>query len=302
MKSFFKFLVFFLTIFLVKLGIYPWGTTFVEGTLEELEKFIKTIVEEEINKPNYACPFCKSPYSLRDLDREIFVCKCGAKLIKADCRSSEHIHNNCAFEEIKKTLTPFERKQVEFFIFKNRFFVEEVFKNVKFAWIDGWQGYWIKGEKPIIRKEYEIYQLRPVEHKLIKEGYEILATNSWFCSIWENKKGHKIIVEYDDFEAGKPVQYSSIWIEVKGILTNKQIWNFQDKTGADYAEEISEMLDGEMTWSSCEDEYIDAIPVKPEEFLNADLEKLKQELEKRFSLAQLKVLKKYNLTPEDLET
>jgi len=287
-------------IYLVKLDVYPWGTTSVEGTLEELEKFVKTIVEEEINPPNYSCPFCGTSYSLRELDGEVFLCKCGAKLFKAFCTSSTPTHDNSAFRQIEELLTPFEKEQVELFIFKNHFLVEDVFKNVKFDWINRKQGYWIKGEKPIVRKEYEIQELRPIECRLIKEGYEFLE-GDWSCSVWINEEEHEIGLEYEDVKPGKPVRYYSVWIEVEGILTTNKIWNFQDLTEADYGEEISQMLGGELTWFRCKDASFDALSVKPEEFLNANLQELKRQLEEKFSSAQLKVLKKYNLKPEDLE-
>jgi len=297
--------------YLMKLGVYPWGTTFVEGTLEELEKFIKTIVEKEIDSHQYKCPFCGTSYSLRDLSdenfllKENFLCLCGAKLLIAQMKSSKHIHKNPAFEEIEKLLTPFEKEQVELFVFKNGFFIEDIFKNIKFDWINGWPAYWIKGEKPIVRKEYEIQQIRPVEYKLIREGYSLLDKkifySYWHCSIWENEEGHKITIEYDDFEVGDRAKYQNVWIEVKGILTSNQIWNFQEKTEADYGEELSEILGGECIWYACKDEWIDAFPITPEKFLKVNLENLKQELEDRFSSAQLKLLKKFNLSVEELD-
>jgi len=297
--------------YLMKLGIYPWGTTFVEGTLEELEEFIKTIVKEEIDKPQYSCPFCGTKYSLRDLSDKDYIlekgslCLCGAKLLIADSKSSFHIHDNPAFEEIEKLLTPFEREQVKFFVFEIGFFVEDVFKNVKFDWINGWPAYWIKGEKPIVRKEYEIQQIRPVEYKLIKEGYSLwdkeISYSYWNCSVWRNPKEHKIAIEYDIFEVGDKAKYQTIWIEVKGILTTKQIWTFEEKTETDYVEELSEILDGELFSFACNYEWINALPIEPNEFLEANLERLKQELENKFSSAQLKLLEKFNLSIEELE-
>ncbi|HIP92645.1 MAG TPA: hypothetical protein EYH25_04270 [Thermotoga sp.] len=281
----------------VKIGIWPWGATFLYGTLEELESYIKEVVENYINPKNYKCPFCKKRYSLRELrSEEKFQCSCGSILLVSEWKNGFTLHENSAFNEILENLPNFERETVSLYIFEYSFYVEDVFKNVIYTNVEGWPSYWIKG-KPVVRKEYEIEQRRPVEFKLIKNGYRLIEkSRKQFCSLWENEEGHKIGVDYDI--DNKP---QTIWIECKGILTREEIWAFEETTKEDFINALEEELGEISAIPICDFEFIQGLPVDAEEFEKRNLSELLKELEGRFSEAQFKVLKKYRIRLDELK-
>jgi uncharacterized protein YqgV (UPF0045/DUF77 family) len=78
----------------LKIGIYPWGKTILEGTRDEILEAIREIVDEiQRTKKKARCPACgrKLPdafWTRLSSDRS-YLCACGAEFIASGVRSSD---------------------------------------------------------------------------------------------------------------------------------------------------------------------------------------------------------------------
>lgn len=87
----------------IKVGIYPWGVTFLEGKINELRECFREIVQE-IKKKTWACPYCGAKIGWRETTGEK-KCSCGAEFRQSSsqvCLGS--VHDNNAWEGIKEKL------------------------------------------------------------------------------------------------------------------------------------------------------------------------------------------------------
>ncbi len=65
----------------IKIGIYPWGKTIMEGSYQEIIDAVKDIIEETQTGRKFKC-ICNREYDLTDLqEKTIIECECGSKIV-----------------------------------------------------------------------------------------------------------------------------------------------------------------------------------------------------------------------------
>ena len=136
--------------------------------------------------------------------------------------------------------------------------------------------------------------------KLADEGYKLitLIPSNGNCTVYQNKEGHKIGLEYNgngDIEL--------VWIEIccEGILNIDQIKKIEEITNAEYIVEIRKMLRG-LNLFICKEtaDFIDAISIEPKKFIKKSIFDWLKEFKEKYKRAELQLLEKYNLKLNDL--
>ncbi|MGB9886266.1 MAG: hypothetical protein ACPLRW_04635 [Moorellales bacterium] len=142
--------------YVVKLGVYPWGTTFLEGTLEEIRECVFEIIRE-VETARWRCPFCGLELGWR----EVTVwerCACGARFRQSTLRSAGgSVHENNAWEEIEERLL-FSLTEGERFLYRTLLDagvpVEDLFHGVAYLGkVFGWPAYAVRGEPRVKSRE-----------------------------------------------------------------------------------------------------------------------------------------------------
>lgn len=168
-------------VYAVKFGIYPWGTTITEGTLEDLHQTVKEIVRE-INNAYWFCPYCQKKLNWREMTGDK-KCSCGAwfEISSARGYSDESPHDNNVWERISAQVEKQCQDQDTWKIYETLVesgaAISQLFNNVAYAGkVFGWPTYALRGEpgiKPLkeIAAEDPINALRLV---LIEMGFELI--------------------------------------------------------------------------------------------------------------------------------
>ncbi|GAB6072605.1 hypothetical protein JCM14244_09820 [Venenivibrio stagnispumantis] len=273
----------------VKIGVYPYGVFFAEGTLEELEEVIKSI-NEFVVKERYKCPFCYTGFSDADIFGGKHRCKkCNANILVAGITSSD-IHDNDAFAEIilavKEKYGDEQGKFVEKMITEYGYKVEDVFENVDFFQIGRTPAYAIQGEYPVIKPIESVLREDLLKWHLISEEWNLTYINRKYDEeIWE-KKGKKIGISGDD-----------VVIECDFFVDAME---FEEETGEEFwgvyfyeFEEYPDMLIGKFPYG----EYITGMQYKKNEIIEklktTSLAKIIEDANNEFKNRQEEILKKY---------
>jgi ribosomal protein L37AE/L43A len=170
----------------IKLAVYPWGTTFLEGSLKEISSAVHEIIET-VQETSWICPFCR-----KEITWEIAVgkrkCKCGAKAIKSNSRyAGEYLHSNDAWQKIEKELQKKYSKEkwnLYSMLLKSGIHIEDLIFGVKYLGkVFSWPAYMLKGnlelksQDKIIKNEQVALTLG-----LLKLGYKY-RVNRWAGNI-----------------------------------------------------------------------------------------------------------------------
>lgn len=141
--------------YVIKIGIYPWGKTFLEGTLEEIQDYVLEIAESTLSK-RWKCPFCGTKIDWRratGLER----CVCGARFRQSHMMSyGGAIHDNDAWEEIEDRLRASvkeEKWSLYETLLESGAYIEDLFGGVAYLGkVFGWPAYALRGKlcvKPV---------------------------------------------------------------------------------------------------------------------------------------------------------
>lgn len=142
--------------YVVKIGVYPWGTTFLEGTLEEIRECVLEIVKE-VESAKWQCPFCSSELGWREITVQ-GRCACGARFRRSAVRSAGgSVHENNVWEEIEKRLLfPLAENERLFYrmLLDAGVRIEDLFHGVAYLGkVFGWPAYAVRGELRVKSRE-----------------------------------------------------------------------------------------------------------------------------------------------------
>lgn len=166
---------------IIKVGIYPWGVTFLEGRVAELRECFREIVQE-IKKKTWFCPYCNTRIGWREATGEK-KCSCGAEFKQSSSQTcSGSVHDNNAWEEIEKKLRRTctgEDWTVYEALLEGGEQIEELFDGVKYLGkVFGWPTYALRGRlsvkpvKQLLENEYCALKLG-----LLRSGFEPVVVN-----------------------------------------------------------------------------------------------------------------------------
>jgi len=205
--------------YIVKIGIYPWGTTFLEGTLDEIQECVLDIVGE-VESARWRCPFCGVELGWHEVTVQ-GECMCGARFRQSTCRSVfGSAHENNVWEEIEERILsclPEKERELYSTLINVGVRVEDLFENVAYLGkVFGWPTYVVQKQMRAKPKE-EIFRsptnalrvvlweagFSPCIHKLSRRridwwGGEVAGVKLYVCPSHPDYRGVVVRVEIQD--------------------------------------------------------------------------------------------------------